>query len=227
MPQSNFEAHRTPPAHVAAGAANPTTPGNGDAERAIQEADIVKTVGTKLYALSRYGGLSIIDISVRDQLKMLGRHRMEAMPFEMYVENDTVYAMLTAYGRWDSGRWIETSEVIALDTKDPSNIQELATFDIPGAIADSRMVGDVMYVVTFRNGACWHCGSTPSTTVTSFHVSPQQIDQVDQIDYSAPNSYGWWKRSISVTTNRMYVAGPEWSSWQPQNSVIQTVNLLP
>jgi hypothetical protein len=135
-----------------AGAA-PKTPGDqsGDAQRAIEEADIIKTIGTKLYALSRYGGLSVIDVSTKDKLTLLGRFRMEAMPFEMYVEGDVVYAMLSTYGRYDAGRWIETSEVLALDTKDPAHISELAHFDIPGTIADSRMVGEVMYVVTYRN----------------------------------------------------------------------------
>jgi hypothetical protein len=199
---------------------------NGDAQRAIQEADIVKIVGTRLYALSRFGGLSVIEVGVRDQLTLLGRHRMDAVPFEMYVENDVVYAMLSSFGRWDTGRWIDTSEVLALDVKDPAHIGTLASFDIPGTISDSRMVGDVMYVVSLRNGQCWGCGTTQSTSVTSFHVTPNEIRQVDQIDYSGPNGYGWWQRSVTVTPSRMYVAGPEWtSSYQPQGSVIQIIDI--
>ncbi|HET9956419.1 MAG TPA: hypothetical protein VFQ61_18045, partial [Polyangiaceae bacterium] len=69
------------------GAPNPSTPPlatdgntNGEAARAIEEADVIKIEGTRLYALSQYGGLSVIDISKRDQLRLLGRHKIAAMP---------------------------------------------------------------------------------------------------------------------------------------------------
>src|SRR5262245_53091846 len=50
------------------GSATPAPEAPGDGSRAIEEADIVKIEEGKLYALSRYGGLSVIDVSVRDQL---------------------------------------------------------------------------------------------------------------------------------------------------------------
>src|SRR5689334_15650080 len=47
------------------GSGGPGTNGD-DAERAIAEADIIQIKDNKLYALSQYAGLSIIDISVKD-----------------------------------------------------------------------------------------------------------------------------------------------------------------
>src|SRR5688500_2895851 len=49
-------------AGAAAGPAD-TASGNAAAQRAISEADIIQLSGDRLYALSRYSGLTIIDVS--------------------------------------------------------------------------------------------------------------------------------------------------------------------
>src|SRR5687768_3763917 len=51
------------------GAAVDSGDGDGGGERAIAEADVVALEGGKLYALSRYSGLSVIDVSVQDRLE--------------------------------------------------------------------------------------------------------------------------------------------------------------
>ena len=65
-----------------AGAAPPEEDGarSGDAERAIAEADIIQMDGDRLYALSRYAGMHIIDVSDPASLRVLGRHRTAAVP---------------------------------------------------------------------------------------------------------------------------------------------------
>jgi uncharacterized secreted protein with C-terminal beta-propeller domain len=210
---------------------------NADASRAVEEADIIKRDGSTLYAVSRYGGLSIVDISNPSKLRMLGRFRTQAMPFEMYVRDGTVYMMLNDYGHWIAsegedayGSWVQSSEILALDVHDPAAIRALATYDVPGDISDSRMVGDVMYVVTNENGYCWRCDANkPNTTVTSFKTAPASINRVDQLRFSSTQQgYSWWKRSVSATNERLYIAGPQWD-WTPgasvQNSVIQVVDI--
>lgn len=221
------------------GTAAPSAPGESakdpSAERAVEEADIIQRDGSRLYALSRYGGLSVIEIGVRDQLKMLGRYRMDAMPFEMYVKDGVVQVMLNDFGHWvpstssaDGGRWVQSSEILSLDARNPAAIQKLASFDVPGSVSDSRLVGDVLYLVTYEDGYCWRCQDTPSTTITSFKTAGTSIAQVDQLRFSSPQkSYSWWKRSVSATNQRLYVAGPEWS-WNGngnQRSIIQVVDI--
>lgn len=71
-PQVNMSAGAAAGDPASSGAGGTTTSGPGgesagdDAGRAIEEADIVKIDDGVLYALSRYGGLSTIDVSVRD-----------------------------------------------------------------------------------------------------------------------------------------------------------------
>lgn len=56
----------------------------------------------------------------------------------------------------------------------------MANFDVPGNITDSRLVGDVMYLVTQQWLGCWRCSEVPASVVTSFDVSdPSDITEVD------------------------------------------------
>lgn len=223
-----------------AGAATPSAPGasngaNDSAARAVEEADIIKQEGNRLYALSRYGGLAVVDITDPDHMQLLGRKRTDGMPFEMYVRNGRAYVMLNDFGHYVRnnggayGRWVQSSEIVALDVANPAQISELTHFDVPGSIADSRLVGDALYLVTHEDGYCWSCNARPSTMVTSFNVAGAALAKVDQLAYSAPDkTYSAWKRSVSATNERLYIAGPEWS-WTPNasnaSSIIQVVDI--
>lgn len=208
--------------------------GSTDPARAIEEADIVKVDGSRLYALSRTGGLSIIDVGTRDQLKFLGRYRTSGDAFEMYVRGGVVLAMVNGFQDWsydDKGNYSsnQTSRVLALDVKDPAHIAKLGDFEVAGEVSDSRVVGDVMYVVSQENGYCWHCSPLPGTHVLSLAIKdPLAIHKVDEVEFSSPNQgYSWWKRSVTATTSRFYIAGPEWS-WTgstPPRSTIQVLDV--
>lgn len=203
------------------------------AQRAIEEADIVRTEGNRLYALSRYGGLTIVDTSNPAALKLLGRKRLDGTPFEMYFRNGKVVVMLNEFGRYETvagspyGRWVDSSEIVELDVANPAAINQVASFSVPGSIADSRLVGDALYVVTYENGSCWGCGTKPATLVTSFLVG-SSIAKVEQLPFVSPNAgYSSWQRSVAATNERLYVAGPEWN-WNGGSgghSVVQVVDI--
>jgi uncharacterized secreted protein with C-terminal beta-propeller domain len=218
-------------------AATPTTnasgTSDGGAARAIEEADIIKIEGTRLYALSQYGGLSVIDIATRDQMRLLGRKKVQAQPFEMYVRDQVVFALYNGYGEYIKGdnegewRWVTTSYVMAFDTSNPSQPTTIGRFSIPGTIQDSRIVGNAMYVVGFESNSCWGCAEGQHTTVISLDVStPGAIRKIDQRSYADDTTTAYsWKRSISVTDQRMYIAGPEYGTNGPEGSVIQVVDI--
>ncbi|MBX3227232.1 MAG: beta-propeller domain-containing protein [Labilithrix sp.] len=216
-----------------ASSGGPAPPAGESASRAIQEADIVKLDGNRLYALSQYGGLAVVDVSDPTHLRLLGRKRTDGVPFEMYVENGRAHVMLNDFGRWiqdgRGGKWVQTSELLELDVTNPAKITEVGHYDVPGSIADSRLVGSSLYLVTFENGYCWNCNELPSTTVTSFAVGGTSVAKIDQIAFRAPRKdYSWWQRSVSATNQRMYIGGPSWD-WSGgdanRGSVIQVVDI--
>jgi hypothetical protein len=208
--------------------------GADDAQRAIVEADIIQVSGDRLYALSRVAGLSIIDLANPAGLKIVGRYRaLPGVPFEMYLRDGVVLAMYSNWGQYTKQAdgeyaWVQTSKVIALDVHNPAAISALGSFDLAGEVSDSRVVGDVMYVVGYQNGYCWGCTQNkPQTTVLSLDIKDvRAVRKVDELAFAdASNSYGWNKRSITVTQKRMYVAGPEYGQNEPTGSTIQVVDI--
>lgn len=205
--------------------------GGGDPGRVIAEADIVQVAGDRLYALSRYGGLNVIDMTRPSDLQLLGRYRTQATPFEMYVRGSVVVGLFTSWttrvelaGAW---QWVQTSQVLVLDSSNPASVRKLAEFQVPGEISDSRIVGNILYVVSYQNGSCYSCAAAPRTTVTSLDVSnPSSVRKVDELAFDeVRDQWGWGRRSITVTTSRLYVAGRQYSTTGELGSEIQVVDI--
>ncbi len=222
------------------GAPEAGSPGNdnagGDgATKAIQEADIIQVDGNNLFALSQYGGLSVIDMSNPSNLSIIGHYPIQGVPFEMYLRSGVVYAMFSSFGQWECDAdytncdYIQSSHIEALNVQDPGNISQIGSFDLPGEISDSRIVGDVLYAVSYENGYCWSCNNAPTTAVTSINVAnPADINVVDTVAFDSPDpyGYGWGKRSVSVTPDRMFIAGIEWDGSSQGHSTIQVVDIV-
>lgn len=205
------------PGTGAGGGLNAAPPPPEAAADVISEADIVEVVGTTIYALSQFGGLSIIDGSSPDDLRVAGQHPVAGEAFEMYVIDDVVYAMSTVGGVGG-----ETT-IEALDVSSPSAIVRTSFVDVPGEVSDSRIVGDILYVVSFEQS-----GALPTTHVTSMSLaSPDALVEVDQESFvqDDPQDFGW-KRSVYATTERLYVAGVEWDGVSNDgSSTIQVLDI--
>lgn len=219
-----------------AGGGSSSSGGNAapdDPEREIVEADIIQVHDNLLYALSQYGGLTIVDISQPEQLEVVGRYPVEGSPFEMYLKDGLVYAMFNnwtqyiyddAYGY----SYVTSSRLEVIDVTNPADPTKVSSFDLPGSVADSRLVGDILYTVTFEDGYCWGCGTQPNTTVTSLTTAdPEAVGIVDQLTYGSddPYGYGWWRRSIHVNQDRIYVGGIEWDGNGYGHSTIQVIDI--
>lgn len=214
-----------------AGGEEPPTDGGGDGGREIAEADIIHVEGDRLYALSQYSGLAVIDVRDPSTLPVLGRFRANAMPFEMYVEGDQVFVMFSDFGSysWDAEAgqyvWRTSSRLMALDASDPENIQVRGDFEIGGSIQDSRRVGDVLYLVTYENGDCWGCQADINTRITSLDVSdPTEVQVVDEMRFVEPQDpeggfWGWGARHVASTAERLYVAGVDYGAEVPRSTV--------
>lgn len=202
-----------------------------DGATAIEEADIVRLDGDRLYALSTRGGLAIVDVSDPGALKVVGRYRAHAEPFEMYVAGERALVMYRELGRYapaeDGSYTFEIeSRLVALDVSDPGHVVELGAVAMPGSISDSRKRGDVLYVVTHEDGYCYGCEAGPVTTITSWDVSDDTPKQIAQVRLPIENAgYGGGERSVYSTDERLYVATPIWTPTAESSSVIDVIDI--
>jgi len=192
-----------------------------EAARAIGEADIIKIEDDLIYALSDQAGLTIIEASNPDALAVLDSAQTIGEAFEMYVRDGTVYAMSTT-------DYSGATVIQALDASDPGDILPSGNLTLPGEVSDSRIIGQLLYVVTFDPDPEGSWSGTPVTYVTSLSIAePNQLTQVDQLAFPAddPHDFGW-KRSVYATDDRMYVAGVEWDNQENDgHSTIQVVDI--
>jgi uncharacterized secreted protein with C-terminal beta-propeller domain/predicted secreted protein len=136
------------------------TVGDGaDVAREIEEADIIKIEGTYLYILNQYRGLFVCDISKPDQPKISGRADVTGEPKEMYIRDNLAYIIVSAgnepvYGivGTNTAQSVSAqSRITVVDLNDKTKPKISDSFLLDGSITDSRIVGNILYVVSSEN----------------------------------------------------------------------------
>ena len=164
-----------------------------DPTRTIVEGDIFKVEGSLLYVLHRYRGLVIFDVSRPDDIKVLGRLPFQATPVEMYVRDGRAYAIVSDYFQyWQYDKDADPlgfhgSVVLVADVSNPHAPMLLGQSAVKGEVSDSRMVGDVLYVVSKRNPEYWRYNTADwqdTTWVMSVNVAdPTDIHAVGEVEF--------------------------------------------
>ncbi|MEA2753187.1 MAG: hypothetical protein QOI41_7330 [Myxococcales bacterium] len=241
----------SPPQTNAGNAAAPgKTPGTStpaDASRIVSEADVVQLDHDQnyVYAMSRGGALAVVDASQPATLRLLGTTTLSGQPFEMYRRGNVLLTMsnfgIDAQGAPVGGRpdltpappvASSSALVAAVDVSDPAKIKTLRTLTVPGEIADSRVVGNVLYVATFQSSQCYGCAAEAHTVLTSFDIAdPLAIRQIDQLSFTSPQQNVYpaltaaWKRSVVATATRLYVGGAAASLNGTDEGIIEVVDI--
>ncbi|MEO6420157.1 MAG: beta-propeller domain-containing protein, partial [Polyangiaceae bacterium] len=141
-----------------AGAAAPTEKGSTpNTQRKVEETDLYRVDGDRLYYLNSYRGLMVFDITNVDQPKLLGRSPIFGTPVEMIVRNGVATVVVADwYGRLEDGSPFHGSIVRGIDASDPANIKTIGEARLGGWVRDTRVVGDVLYAVSEDYG--WYYG---------------------------------------------------------------------
>lgn len=187
--------------------------------RAIEESDIYKLSGNLLYVMNRYRGLQILDLSDLDHPRLLGRAPIFGYPKEMYVRGTTAYVVVSDYYSF----WQDTSSLDAavsgfhgsqlriVDVADPTAPRLLGGIDLAGDCTDSRIVGEVLYLVTQRYpwySNPWTSDTEDKTQVVSVRVAnPGAVEVIDTADFPRNG----WEHHVSVTPDRIYLASSGWT----------------
>lgn len=170
---------------------SPATNGNGGTTptRTVEETDLYRLDGNRLYYLNGYRGLMVFDVSDVDHPKLLGRSAIYGSPVEMVVHNGIAIVVVADwYGALEDGTPFHGSIVRGLDATDPTNIKLLGEARLGGWVRDTRVVGDVLYAVSEDYGWVYGWGvaggvavATPGSTTGG---APQETVIVSSVSFA-------------------------------------------
>ncbi len=136
-------------------AAAPTPPAGrlGD----VEEADIYKVDGNRLFYLNTYRGFMIYDVNDPKNPQRVARLPVYGYPIEMFISGNTVYALLrdalylTQVGDRPQFERHNVSQLVVIDIADLANPKVVQTVDIRGQLREgvSRKVENTIYVVSY------------------------------------------------------------------------------
>lgn len=118
--------------------------------RAIEEADLYRVSGDRLYLLSAYRGLTIVDLS---RLQLLGRLALAGVPLEMYLRDSRALVLLADL---QGG-----TQLVEIAVADPAQPAISRSESVTGSYRTSRLIGDVLYTVTDQQVQSVLVGVTP------------------------------------------------------------------
>jgi hypothetical protein len=123
--------------------------------RTVEETDLYRVEGNRLYYLNGYRGLMVFDISDIDHPKLIGRSAIFGSPVEMVVHNGVAVVVVADwYGHMDDGSPFHGSIVRGIDASNPDSIKIIGEAQLGGDVRDTRFVGDattgngVLYAVS-------------------------------------------------------------------------------
>jgi hypothetical protein len=165
--------------------------------RAVEESDIVKIDGNRLFVLNPYRGLIAVDITTPDKPVLEGRLRVQGSPQEMYVKGNLAFVLMNGMYSWDASQEYR-SALLVVDVANPKAPKLLSEHVVDGTIVDSRIVGSALYVVS----SAWdHEKGDATTHVTSLAIGkPQSIAQIERVSFPGSGNV------IHVTSELMFVA---------------------
>ncbi|HMR09092.1 MAG TPA: hypothetical protein PKA88_25100, partial [Polyangiaceae bacterium] len=99
----------------------------------VGDAGLTQIDNERLYTLSRYSGLSVLDVTKAD-VKNLGHFSLVGAPFELYVNKGMAYAIYSAFPASLSAVPPDQKSggVVVIDAKTPSAIKVTSVFEVDG-----------------------------------------------------------------------------------------------
>ena len=159
--------------------------------RTVEETDLYRLEGDRLYYLNGYRGLMVFDVTDVDHPALIGRSPIYGSPVDMIVRNGIAIVVVADwFGQMDDGSPFHGSIVRGLDATDPANIKLLGEAKLGGWVADDRVVGDVIYAVSEDYGWVYGWGApaggaapTQSVIVSSVSFASNVIKSVGEVTF--------------------------------------------
>ena len=188
-------------------------------KREVEEADMVKLIGDRLYVLNSYRGLVVVDVSDPANAHVLGRCPVIGYPVDMYVIDFlAIVTVRSDYGFWynywglemdgtPSGSGHVGTSIYIINAKDATHPVIMKIVELEGFASESRRVGHVVYETT--NVYSWYV--EPYLTNAKDGGSTQENKEytiVTSIDLSNPATLGMKDRVKFDGSSDMVYASP-------------------
>jgi hypothetical protein len=195
--------------------------------RAVEESDVYVLSGATLHVLNGFRGLQTVDLADLAAPALLSRVPVAGEPVELYVRAGVAFFVVRDAFAWywatgaDAVAPSARSQLWAVDVSRPGAPAVLARLDVEGSVTDTRLVGDVLYVVSRKSswqdvlpvpgGGVTGTASGPVgdlAFVASFDLSdPRAPRAVARVDFPATG----WESHALVTDERIVLAQSGWS----------------
>jgi Secreted protein containing C-terminal beta-propeller domain distantly related to WD-40 repeats len=127
----------------------------------VDEADIVKTDGTNIYAISG-NTLRIVRAYPAEEARTLANLTTNGTPVSLYVNGDRLVLFTTeitdgdiACGYTGTGDYSQKTHILIYSISDPEHPMLLREIDADGDYLNSRMIGPYLYFITTRPVDSW------------------------------------------------------------------------
>jgi hypothetical protein len=186
------------------------------APRTIEEGDIWKISGDFLYVLNQYRGLQIISMIDVDKPRLAATVPILGRPVEMYLRDGNAYVVVSDYFNcWVDGtaafaREFQGSQLRIVDVRSPGAPKVVGGIDLKGFVTDTRIVGEVMYLISDRYSYYYYNSSDSEdlTSVYSINIGdPASVRLVDEAHFKRNAGY---ENHVNVTENAIFLATPQW-----------------
>ncbi|QXD23144.1 beta-propeller domain-containing protein [Opitutia bacterium ISCC 51] len=182
----------------------------GTSESTVEESDIWKWRDQTLYFFNQYRGLQVIDSSDPADPKRVATMRVPFGGEQMYLHpTENMVVLLTYNGNTGNG------QVLLVEHEDSDTLTEKMTIDVPGYILESRLVGNILYVVSRR----WWQESTVDEESGVEHLRSVSGLAVSKIDMADPENvvvadplelrdgkYNYWGGIVQATSRALMIA---------------------
>ncbi len=190
-----------------------------DPDRLIDESDIYKLDGSRLYVQNPTRGLHVIDVTHPDSPELLSRvSGLGGGAGELYVREEQVLVLFDSVFQGcelppdlanlcDTGA-IDCSDEYTAEVAAVVSVEQDPQFTrtcLPGTITGSRIVGNILYVVMTNEYV-----EEPTTWIFSFDISSP--GELTRVDYAVMSGNG---HEIHVTDTAIYVAQDvSYAAWE-------------
>lgn len=226
---------------AAGGTAGPVPEGDAGGaaqERAIVEADLYVRAGSMLYVQNAWRGLQVVDLVDPARPRLRSRVPLTGTPVGLYLRGAVALVASSDHFQWnleaDALVPSRESRLWAIDVSDAAAPRILAEVAIPGALEETRLVGDVLYAVS-RTSPYWDARPAlggpavadaavlpDATVVQSFDVSsPGAPVAVARLELPAAG----WSTHANVTAERITLSRAGWEPAGGEVTLLTAVDI--